>query len=629
MLMLKHLIVRSAYLFLTSIFVFSSIGSTVNAKPIDTYKKLQWPFYEEGCSQDTTTSSATGKKIYLLGDSLLAGSFYANTFLADKLTGNGWQATADASVGRSLTTGGSDPTNNRPGHEQPGMDAVDTDSAIISDPNTSKIVIELGTNTSGSATQFEGQVKTLLSKIKAKNNSAKIYWVNIVSTSDPIYASYNNKLSSLADSQGYSLIDAKSKNIQLSPGNLHPTTQGYKDYSNAISDAVGKPADTSTAVSSGSSCCTSSESASSVSGSISPGVGKGMSASVKQKFQQIMVAAGQKFNVDPNFVATFYYIEDGLAGGDSTNNGNSAAPPPRTGDGNWLEPPPPYGHGPAYPPPNAFSATGPYQFIDSTWAAYGVDGNGDGKVDVRDLTDAAFAASKYLAASGAKGTTKDADLRKAAFSYNHSTTYGDSALNTFHYLTGKGSTDVSGSTAPSADCSAASGDTGTANSGKFTNPFPGGWIPNRLDMGYDGTFKGQIVAPFSGNITYTSNSFSNWGGWLEIKADSKPSGLPTSTLYFAEGIKPIVKSGHVNAGEAIATGAPSPYGDAYATNPSGIGEIEWGVALNGPNGSPTNAYVYGKCGSAGARASVLSFSRWAQQTLKVAPPSQTSNAGCP
>ena len=38
--------------------------------------------------------------------------------------------------------------------------------------------------------------------------------------------------------------------------------------------------------------------------------------------------------------------------------------------------------------------------------------------------------------------------------------------------------------------------------GGLTNPFPGGWQPSRLDMGYDGTFKNQIVAPFAGNITF-------------------------------------------------------------------------------------------------------------------------------
>ncbi len=157
--------------------------------------------------------------------------------------------------------------------------------------------------------------------------------------------------------------------------------------------------------------------------------------------------------------------------------------------------------------------------------------------------------------------------------------------------------------------------------GGFTNPFSGGWEPNRLDMGYDGTFKGQIVAPFAGTITFAANSFSNWGGYIEIKADSPISGLPTTTLYFAEGITPIVQSGHVDAGQPIADPTPSPW--------NGIsGNIEWGVAKDGPPW-PSNTYVYGQCGSQGAKDSVLAFSQWAQQTLKVAPPSETSNAGCP
>lgn len=167
-------------------------------------------------------------------------------------------------------------------------------------------------------------------------------------------------------------------------------------------------------------------------------------------------------------------------------------------------------------------------------------------------------------------------------------------------------------------------------SGGLTNPFPDGWIPNRLDMGYDGTFKNKIVAPFSGTITYASTSFSNWGGWIELKADNQPAGLPSSTLYFAEGVKPTVTNGqHVNAGDQIAVPAPSPYGNAYGTNADGSGEIEWGLAQDGSVGTPTNTYVYGQCGSSSATSTVMAFSQWAQQNLGLSPPSQTSNAGCP
>ena len=181
----------------------------------------------------------------------------------------------------------------------------------------------------------------------------------------------------------------------------------------------------------------------------------------------------------------------------------------------------------------------------------------------------------------------------------------------------KGSAET-GSTVPSGNAT-----------GSFTNPFPGGWVPNRLDMGYDGTFKGKIVAPFDGTITYASSSFSNWGGYIELKADSKPAGLPTSTLYFAEGVAPIPgqQGKHVTAGTPIATPADSPFGDPYGQGSSGA--IEWGLAQEGTNGSPTNTYVYGQCGSSAAKQTVLDFSQWAQQKLGLTAPSETSNAGCP
>jgi membrane-bound lytic murein transglycosylase B len=50
--------------------------------------------------------------------------------------------------------------------------------------------------------------------------------------------------------------------------------------------------------------------------------------------------------------------------------------------------------------PNFDRAVGPMQFIPSTWALYGVDGNGDGKKDPSNIFDAALAAADYLCAGG-------------------------------------------------------------------------------------------------------------------------------------------------------------------------------------------------------------------------------------
>jgi hypothetical protein len=67
---------------------------------------------------------------------------------------------------------------------------------------------------------------------------------------------------------------------------------------------------------------------------------------------------------------------------------------------------------------NAAGAGGPMQFIASTWATYGVDGDGDGKIDRWDPADAIYGAANYLRASGAPG-----DYRHAIFAYNHAGWY--------------------------------------------------------------------------------------------------------------------------------------------------------------------------------------------------------------
>ncbi|RPK88657.1 lytic murein transglycosylase [Streptomyces sp. ADI98-10] len=67
-------------------------------------------------------------------------------------------------------------------------------------------------------------------------------------------------------------------------------------------------------------------------------------------------------------------------------------------------------------------AVGPMQFIPSTWAAWGADGNGDGRRDPNNIYDAALAAGHYLCA-GPRDLTRRADLDRAILSYNRSDTY--------------------------------------------------------------------------------------------------------------------------------------------------------------------------------------------------------------
>ncbi|WP_405603384.1 lytic transglycosylase domain-containing protein [Streptomyces sp. NBC_01410] len=67
-------------------------------------------------------------------------------------------------------------------------------------------------------------------------------------------------------------------------------------------------------------------------------------------------------------------------------------------------------------------AVGPMQFIPSTWAVWGADGNGDGHSDPGNIYDAALAAGHYLCAGG-RDLSRAADLDRAILGYNRSGAY--------------------------------------------------------------------------------------------------------------------------------------------------------------------------------------------------------------
>jgi membrane-bound lytic murein transglycosylase B len=72
------------------------------------------------------------------------------------------------------------------------------------------------------------------------------------------------------------------------------------------------------------------------------------------------------------------------------------------------------------------------QFIPSTWATSGADGNGDGLKDPGNIDDAALAAGRYLCAASTMSTPTA--WRAAIQSYNNSTPYIDQiAASANHY----------------------------------------------------------------------------------------------------------------------------------------------------------------------------------------------------
>ncbi|MDX3576341.1 lytic transglycosylase domain-containing protein [Streptomyces sp. FL07-04A] len=85
-------------------------------------------------------------------------------------------------------------------------------------------------------------------------------------------------------------------------------------------------------------------------------------------------------------------------------------------------------------------AVGPMQFIPSTWAWAGRDGNADGKKDPNNIYDAALAAGHYLCRYGWDMATTSG-MRTAILSYNNSTDYLNTVLSWLEYYR-KGSHEI-------------------------------------------------------------------------------------------------------------------------------------------------------------------------------------------
>jgi cell wall-associated NlpC family hydrolase len=68
-------------------------------------------------------------------------------------------------------------------------------------------------------------------------------------------------------------------------------------------------------------------------------------------------------------------------------------------------------------------AEGPMQFLPSTFAAYAVDGDGDGVRDINNPADAIYSAANYLCHNGGGGDAEA--VRRAIYAYNHAGWYVD------------------------------------------------------------------------------------------------------------------------------------------------------------------------------------------------------------
>ncbi len=81
------------------------------------------------------------------------------------------------------------------------------------------------------------------------------------------------------------------------------------------------------------------------------------------------------------------------------------------------------GHSAQDIPSSMYGAIGFCQFIPSSAVHYGVDGSGDGKVDLFEMTDALHSMANFVKQHGWKsGLTREAEL-KVIYRYNHSESY--------------------------------------------------------------------------------------------------------------------------------------------------------------------------------------------------------------
>ena len=150
--------------------------------------------------------------------------------------------------------------------------------------------------------------------------------------------------------------------------------------------------------------------------------------SIPKNYLKIYQKVGKKQNIPWNVLAGIGFIE--------TNHGRSKLPGVQSGE-------------------NYAGAGGPMQFLKSSWAIYGEDGDGDGKKDRYNPADAIPAAANHLRGSAGKKspsqTLSPADIRKGIFGYNHSQKYVNDVLAKANQY-GKGYKATSANNASASSC---------------------------------------------------------------------------------------------------------------------------------------------------------------------------------
>lgn len=183
----------------------------------------------DGAGTPTSSNQVTGP-VYMLGDSITAG---AQSEIEKELTlpANNLTVTRINAVnGRSIRGPGS---GSETGLQAITNDAVEIEAAGI-------VVIALGTNPSGSD---ETGVRDMITAIRRKTTTARIFWVNVFSPGASIKDSFNRVLASLAPPSqlDFTVIDTTKANIEISPSDqqrLHPSSTGNETFAKTVVNGI-------------------------------------------------------------------------------------------------------------------------------------------------------------------------------------------------------------------------------------------------------------------------------------------------------------------------------------------------------------------------------------------------------
>jgi hypothetical protein len=230
-------------------------------------------------------------------------------------------------------------------------------------------------------------------------------------------------------------------------------------------------------------------------------------------------------------------------------------------------------------------AVGPMQFIPSTWATWGADGNGDGDKDPNNIYDAALAAGDYLCADG-RDLSVSAELDRAILGYNHSQSYLDTVLSWYDHFrkggavsipdSGSGSTSTPGSTAIASSSPTASKSPSASPSSSKSASASASATTKKPTASASGTITTSPSASASPSTSPTASSSPSASPSDSTSASPSPTGTgcPTDSASPSASSTDTASPSATATDDPCATASASPSAsDTPATSESASGKL--------------------------------------------------------